>query len=134
MVTTSLKTTERRFFRTYHGYFLVHDASQKNSALTLERWAREIAQQRTFVAPDTQIPNPWMTSTRDPHVIYGFGGLPVPCLVVSNKRRDKARSWERRRGGIESEDGVWWVFEENWVTITTNTSNDDDQWKQRGDH
>ena len=31
----------------------MHDASQKNSALALERWAREIAQQGTFVAPDT---------------------------------------------------------------------------------
>ena len=83
------KDDRAAFFRDINAVILVHDASQKNSALTLERWAREIAQQGTFVAPDTQIPNPWMTSTRDPHVIYGFGGLPVPCLVVSNKS-DKA--------------------------------------------
>ena len=83
------KDDRAAFFRDINAVILVHDASQKNSALTLERWAREIAQQGTFVAPDTQIPNPWVTSTRDPHVVYGFGGLPVPCLVVSNKS-DKA--------------------------------------------
>lgn len=83
------KDDRAAFFRDINAVILVHDASQKNSALTLERWAREIAQQGTFVAPDTHTPNPWVTSTRDPHVIYGFGGLPVPCLVISNKS-DKA--------------------------------------------
>ena len=76
------KDDRAAFFRDINAVILVHDASQKNSALTLERWAREIAQQGTFVAPDTHTPNPWVTSTRDPHVIYGFGGLPVPLSLI----------------------------------------------------
>jgi len=98
------------FYRDVNGLIIVHDLSLKNSAISLERWAREVAQKGTFIAPTIQLPHPWVTSTLDPHVVYGFGGLPVPCLIISNKA-DKAYVLDRKDiAGLKAKttfDGIW---------------------------
>ena len=93
----------------YHdldGVVLVHDLSLSRRAPetreNLTRWAREVAASATFAAPSPDA-CPWRVShTEDargdasPHILRGgFGGVPVPVLVVGAKaelrRADGAR-------------------------------------------
>ena len=93
----------------YHdldGVVLVHDLSLSRRVPemreNLTRWAREVAASATFAAPSPDA-CPWRVShTEDargdasPHILRGgFGGVPVPVLVVGAKaelrRADGAR-------------------------------------------
>ena len=93
----------------YHdldGVVLVHDLSLSRRAPEMEeglrRWAREVAASATFAAPSPDA-CPWRVSPTEnaqgdasPHVLRGgFGGVPVPVLVVGAKaelrRADGAR-------------------------------------------
>ena len=82
---------ERRvFYRDLDGVLLVHDLTLPRAARGLERWARDVAANATFATPtpDHCDWNPTATQSApspEPHVLRGFGGLPVPALVVANK-------------------------------------------------
>lgn len=91
----------------YHdldGVVLVHDLSLSRRAPEMEeglrRWAREVAASATFAAPSPDA-CPWRVSPTEnaqgdasPHVLRGgFGGVPVPVLVVG------AKAELRRAGG-----------------------------------
>ena len=79
------------FYDELDGVVLVHDLTFRGSAKKLERWAREIAATGTF-APAASTPQ-WNAAPGTPlamppsssNVLHGFGGLPVPALVVANK-------------------------------------------------
>ena len=133
------------FYDALDGVVLVHDLSFRGSAKKLERWAREIAATGTF-APAASTPQ-WNAAPGTPlamppsssNVLHGFGGLPVPALVVANKadlhkrRRDdesddrggKGGARRRRRrfpsfGGDENEipgDGIVTFVKRLWERV-----------------
>lgn len=72
------------FYDQINGVIIVHDASSRSSGARCEAWAREVASKGTFSAP-TPTPGERYASAESPCVLYGFGGLPVPCLIVANK-------------------------------------------------
>ena len=85
------KIERRVFYADLDGVLLVHDLSLRRSARRLRKWAREIAASATFASPtpdhcDWSVGVDAVRGTPDaPHVLRGFGGLPVPALVVANK-------------------------------------------------
>jgi len=92
------------FYDQINGVIIVHDASMRPSGARCEQWAREVASKGTFSAPTDPTPTQFINS-ESPSVMYGFGGLPVPCLIVANKidleqvggrRSDVARGFVRR--------------------------------------
>ena len=107
----------------YHdldGVVLVHDLSLSRRAREreegLRRWAREVAASATFAAPSPDA-CPWRVSISSsenkeedacPHVLRGgFGGVPVPVLVVGAKaelRRAKPRAGEEEASSFAEDD------------------------------
>ena len=85
------KIERRVFYADLDGVLLVHDLSLRRSARRLRKWAREIAASATFASPtpdhcDWSVGVDAVRGTPDAaHVLRGFGGLPVPALVVANK-------------------------------------------------
>ena len=71
------------FYDQINGVIIVHDASMRASGARCEAWAREVATRGTFSAPTPTAES--FASGEQPCVMYGFGGLPVPCLIVANK-------------------------------------------------
>ena len=105
------KIERRVFYADLDGVLLVHDLSLRRSARRLRKWAREIAASATFASPtpdhcDWSVGVDAVRGTPDaPHVLRGFGGLPVPALVVANKAdldRGAARARRRRRTAARS--------------------------------
>ena len=72
------------FYDQINGVIIVHDSSMRASGARCEQWAREVASKGTFAAP-MEPPPAQCASGELPGVMYGFGGLPVPCLIVANK-------------------------------------------------
>jgi len=72
------------FYDQINGVIIVHDASSRSSGARCEAWAREVASKGTFSAP-TPTPRERFASAESSCVLYGFGGLPVPCLIIANK-------------------------------------------------
>jgi len=72
------------FYDQINGVIIVYDASIRASGARCEQWAREVALKGTFAAP-MEPPPAQFASAELPSVMYGFGGLPVPCLIVANK-------------------------------------------------
>ena len=72
------------FYDQINGVIIVYDASIRASGARCEQWAREVALKGTFAAP-MEPPPAQFASAESPSVMYGFGGLPVPCLIVANK-------------------------------------------------
>ena len=72
------------FYDQINGVIIVHDASSRASGARCEAWAREVAARGSFSAP-TERPAETYANAESPCVMYGFGGLPVPCLIVANK-------------------------------------------------
>ena len=95
------------YYSHVNGVILVHDLSFRSSAARLERWAREVAASATFSAPTPETcawTSGTMTSAVAPsstYVLHGFGGLPVPALIVANKcdLEDKGRGGGPGGGG-----------------------------------
>ena len=120
------KTERRVFYADLDGVLLVHDLSLRRSARRLRRWAREIAASATFASP-TPDHCDWsvgIDAVRGrpgaAHVLRGFGGLPVPALVVANKadldrgagaRGDGGGGWRRAfdpgEAIVEAARAVW---------------------------
>jgi len=72
------------FYDQINGVIIVHDASTRASGARCEAWAREVAARGTFSAPTATTAESF-ASGEQPCVMHGFGGLPVPCLIVANK-------------------------------------------------
>jgi Rab-like protein 3 len=92
------------FYDQMNGVIIVHDATSRTSGARCERWAREVAARGTFSAPTATGDARDADATEDAScVMHGFGGLPVPCLIVANKvdleERD-ANDGVGRRDGI----------------------------------
>jgi GTPase SAR1 family protein len=73
------------FYDRIDGVIIVHDASIRASGARCEAWAREVANRGTFSAPMSTPPAEAYADGTRPNILYGFGGLPVPCLIVANK-------------------------------------------------
>ena len=88
------------FYDEINGVIIVHDASTRSSGARCEAWAREVARMGTFSAP-TRTPSERFASAELACVLYGFGGLPVPCLIVANKiDLEQSGDGDARGGGL----------------------------------
>ncbi|KAF6261984.1 P-loop containing nucleoside triphosphate hydrolase protein [Scenedesmus sp. NREL 46B-D3] len=73
------------FYKQINGVIFVYDLTNRKTLARLPKWAAEIAQYGSFVAP-----------LADEVAVRNIGGLPVPVLVVGNK------SDRLRHGGADT--------------------------------